>query len=96
MNKGILLAGILMAVAAAVPDSGSAESAREIPAPKLDERAQTKPSSEVAVLAGGCFWGVQGVFQHVKGVTSAVSGYAGGKRVTCSVRIGRQWSHGSR
>jgi len=35
-----------------------------------------------AVLAGGCFWGVQGVFQHVKGVTGAVSGYAGGKRRT--------------
>jgi peptide-methionine (S)-S-oxide reductase len=35
-------------------------------------------SPSIAVLAGGCFWGVQGVFQHVKGVTSAVSGYAGG------------------
>src|SRR5215469_8145485 len=35
-------------------------------------------TSAVAVLAGGCFWGVQGVFQHVEGVTSAVSGYAGG------------------
>ncbi len=36
--------------------------------------------SETVVLAGGCFWGVQGVFQHVKGVKSAVSGYAGGPR----------------
>jgi len=36
----------------------------------------------VAVLAGGCFWGVQGVFQHVKGVTAAVSGYAGGQKST--------------
>ena len=34
--------------------------------------------SETAVFAGGCFWGVQGVFQHVKGVSNAVSGYAGG------------------
>jgi peptide-methionine (S)-S-oxide reductase len=34
------------------------------------------------VLAGGCFWGVQGVFQHVKGVTSAVSGYTGGEKGT--------------
>src|SRR6202022_230980 len=38
--------------------------------------------SAVVVLAGGCFWGVQGVFQHVKGVTGAVSGYAGGDRKT--------------
>ena len=46
----------------------------------------TKPRvrrpSEVAVLAGGCFWGVQGVFQHVNGVTNAVSGYAGGEKAT--------------
>jgi len=39
-------------------------------------------TSAVIVLAGGCFWGVQGVFQHVKGVTSAVSGYAGGEKKT--------------
>lgn len=46
------------------------------PAPALDEQA--RPGTETAVFAGGCFWGVQGVFQHVKGVKSAVSGYAGG------------------
>jgi peptide-methionine (S)-S-oxide reductase len=46
------------------------------PAPAIDEPA--KGSLETAVFAGGCFWGVQGVFQHVKGVKSAVSGYAGG------------------
>jgi peptide-methionine (S)-S-oxide reductase len=39
-------------------------------------------STEVAVLAGGCFWGQQGVFEHVKGVTKVVAGYAGGSRVT--------------
>lgn len=48
-----------------------------VPPPAMDEPAG-EVTSEVAVLAGGCFWGVQGVFQHVKGVTSAVSGYAGG------------------
>jgi peptide-methionine (S)-S-oxide reductase len=56
----------------------AAESARSIPPPALDEPASPQATSEVAVLAGGCFWGVQGVFQHVEGVTSAVSGYAGG------------------
>jgi peptide-methionine (S)-S-oxide reductase len=56
----------------------AAENPRMIPPPALDEPAAA--NSEVVVLAGGCFWGVQGVFQHVEGVTSAVSGYAGGAR----------------
>ncbi|MET0225426.1 MAG: peptide-methionine (S)-S-oxide reductase MsrA [Dokdonella sp.] len=55
----------------------SAEAAVKIPAPTVDEPASAA-TSETAVLAGGCFWGVQGVFQHVKGVSNAVSGYAGG------------------
>jgi peptide-methionine (S)-S-oxide reductase len=56
----------------------AAESARSIPPPVLDEPVSPLAASEVAIVAGGCFWGVQGVFQHVDGVTSAVSGYAGG------------------
>jgi peptide-methionine (S)-S-oxide reductase len=40
--------------------------------------AAAAPSAETAVFAGGCFWGIEGVFEHVKGVTSATSGYAGG------------------
>jgi peptide-methionine (S)-S-oxide reductase len=52
-----------------------------VPAPAQDE-AVGAATSEVAVLAGGCFWGVQGVYQHVKGVTSAISGYAGGQQNT--------------
>ncbi|MGJ7514903.1 peptide-methionine (S)-S-oxide reductase MsrA [Pseudomonas baetica] len=55
---------------------GGAEEAVIIPPPTLDEITQAR--SETAVFAGGCFWGVQGVFQHVKGVKNAVSGYAGG------------------
>jgi peptide-methionine (S)-S-oxide reductase len=58
-----------------------AEEGRAIPTPAVDE-ASTQETSEVAVLAGGCFWGVQGVFQHVQGVNSAVSGYAGGEKGT--------------
>ncbi len=56
-----------------------------IPAPALDERGGS--GIETAVLAGGCFWGVQGVFQHVAGVTNAVSGYAGGKAATAHYRM---------
>ena len=52
-----------------------------IPAPLLDENT-AQGASGTLVLAGGCFWGVQGVFQHVKGVTAAVSGYAGGDQKT--------------
>jgi peptide-methionine (S)-S-oxide reductase len=63
------------------PALSLAEEARAIPAPALDEPAGSA-TSEVAVLAGGCFWGVQGVFQHVDGVTNAVSGYAGGDKAT--------------
>jgi len=58
-----------------------AEDARVVPAPAADP-APRQAASETAVLAGGCFWGVQGVFQHVAGVTSAVSGYAGGDKRT--------------
>ena len=57
-----------------------AEGARLTPAPTLDEPLASAPAKETVVLAGGCFWGVQGVFQHVKGVLNAVSGYAGGEK----------------
>jgi peptide-methionine (S)-S-oxide reductase len=50
----------------------------QVPPPAVDETAPAS-GTETAIFAGGCFWGVQGVFQHVKGVESAVSGYAGGK-----------------
>jgi peptide-methionine (S)-S-oxide reductase len=78
----LALAFVLAAGALLVPLSrSSAESAHRIPAPAVDE-APGSAASEVAVFAGGCFWGVQGVFQHVDGVTSAVSGYAGGDKAT--------------
>jgi peptide-methionine (S)-S-oxide reductase len=72
------MAGLLALSAIALwqAPASAAEDAVVIPPPALDEQA--KPGLEKAVFAGGCFWGVQGVFQHVKGVTSAVSGYAGG------------------
>lgn len=61
----------------------AAEEAVVIP-PPLDDIGATAGASapHIAVLAGGCFWGVQGVFQHLKGVTRAVSGYAGGDAAT--------------
>ncbi len=75
----LLLGGAGIAGSTILVTRGEARSeAREVPPPDLD--IGTAAASEVAVLAGGCFWGVQGVFQHTLGVTSAVSGYAGGEQ----------------
>ena len=73
---------LALAIAGLSGPRSSAEEARAIPAPALDEPAASTAGTEVAILAGGCFWGVQGVFQHVDGVIDAVSGYAGGARDT--------------
>jgi peptide-methionine (S)-S-oxide reductase len=67
---------LLLAAAAFQPAAAWAKDVHVIPAPAVDE--PTAAGDETAVFAGGCFWGVQGVFQHVKGVVSATSGYAGG------------------
>ncbi|WP_422393603.1 peptide-methionine (S)-S-oxide reductase MsrA [Achromobacter veterisilvae] len=63
--------------------ASAAESAFIIPPPALDQPAGGA-TPQKAVLAGGCFWGVQAVFQHVKGVAGAVSGYAGGEAGTAN------------
>lgn len=65
----------------------AAEQAFRIGPPERDLAAAADARSATIVLAGGCFWGVQGVFQHVKGVTSAVSGYAGGTAKTASYEL---------
>ncbi|TPI58461.1 peptide-methionine (S)-S-oxide reductase MsrA [Mesorhizobium sp. B3-1-3] len=76
--KSAFAAIILTAAAATFWQSParSAEDAVVIPPPAMDEKAAS--GTEKAIFAGGCFWGVQGVFQHVKGVSKAVSGYTGG------------------
>jgi peptide-methionine (S)-S-oxide reductase len=62
--------------------ASAAESPIVAPAPTLDEPLAKTSSSETAILSGGCFWGMQLVFQHVTGVREAVSGYTGGERDT--------------
>ena len=79
--RAILAVLAVLAGTAYWASSSSAETAHMVPPPVMDETTPAAPT-EVAVLAGGCFWGVQGVFQHVNGVISAVSGYAGGARDT--------------
>jgi peptide-methionine (S)-S-oxide reductase len=70
-------AALIIAALAFAPLGAQAETT--IPAPAAETPAQTS-GLETAVLAGGCFWGIQAVYQHVKGVTNAVSGYAGGSK----------------
>jgi peptide-methionine (S)-S-oxide reductase len=65
--------------------SRASEAAVIIPAPALDAKASD--GVETAVIAGGCFWGVQGVFQHTAGVLNAVSGYAGGSKSTADYNM---------
>ncbi len=55
-----------------------------LPAPAVDATLPVAKGDAVAVFAGGCFWGIQAVFEHMKGVKSAVSGYAGGDKVSPS------------
>jgi peptide-methionine (S)-S-oxide reductase len=79
---GALAVGVVAAVP--VPDPFEpADRGRNVPPPVTDIRVDDA-TSQVAVFAGGCFWGVQGVYQHVTGVTSAVSGYAGGDKRSAS------------
>ena len=77
----ILLALLLPVVGLFANAAQAAERAVTIPAPAVDE-VSSHAGKQTVVLAGGCFWGVQAVFQHTKGVTSAVSGYAGGDKST--------------
>jgi len=58
------------------------ENVRAIPPPSLDEPRAVASGTETAVLSGGCFWGMQGLFEHVKGVRQVIAGYAGGGQNT--------------
>lgn len=79
-NRGVTLALMLAAGALVHSPLALAGEGIAIPPPALDEKASG--ATETAVFAGGCFWGVQGVFQHVDGVLDATSGYAGGEEKT--------------
>ena len=57
------------------------------PGPAVDAAKAAKSGEQTAVVAGGCFWGIQAVFQHVKGVKSATSGYSGGEAKTAQYEI---------
>ena len=58
-----------------------------VPGPTVDAAKSAKSGEQTAVVAGGCFWGIQAVFQHVKGVKSATSGYSGGEARTAQYEV---------
>src|SRR5580693_4284743 len=73
-----MFAMILTVLAGAVACRAGNGTSAAVPGPVANEAKATAPGKATAVVAGGCFWGIQAVFQHVKGVVSATSGYSGG------------------
>jgi peptide-methionine (S)-S-oxide reductase len=72
----------------------SGQTATPFPTASVDDILATTSSKATAVLAGGCFWGVEAVFEHVKGVTDAVSGYSGGRAGSASYELVESGSTG--
>jgi len=88
MTISIRVAAILFAaLLGTTACTAKANPAAAMPEPAVDAPRASVPSQQTAVLSGGCFWGVQAVFQHVKGVISATSGYSGGSKKTAEYEI---------
>src|SRR5215831_1500923 len=79
MLKTLLMSSALLLSATTIACNRAAASAIAIPDPAVDETLRNTSAKQTIVLAGGCFWGVDAVFKHVKGVTDVKSGFAGGK-----------------
>lgn len=76
----LAFAGVMLPVlAACAAANGEPQAERAMPPPTIDAAHASRTTTATAVLAGGCFWGMQWVFEHVPGVTNVTSGYAGGK-----------------
>lgn len=78
LKASTLLIAIMLFVGSALVNPARAADTSGLPNPSVDAPLAAKKGKETAVVAGGCFWGVQAVFQHVKGVKDAISGYSGG------------------
>jgi peptide-methionine (S)-S-oxide reductase len=78
MKLRLFAAVAALLICNAAPMAQAASPAQALPVPKIDVALPAAGKMETAVLSGGCFWGVQGVFEHVKGVKKVYSGYSGG------------------
>ena len=85
VTLGVLVVALGLGVAFA-DAAWAAEKAVVIPAPAVDN-PKVSASPQTAVIAAGCFWGVQGVYQHVRGVQRALSGYSGGTKATAEQTV---------
>lgn len=84
MSISLLRILAIFIISATMACSATTAKAVTIPDPALDAPLATAKGEQTAVLAGGCFWGIEAVFEHVKGVTGVTSGYAGGAAKTAS------------
>ena len=78
---------MLSSILGATACNAKANPAAAVPAPAVDAPRAPASGQQTAVVSGGCFWGIQAVFQHVKGVISATSGYSGGSAKTAEYEI---------
>ena len=86
-HLGLLILGMGFLCLSAVLSNAADKGAFSVPYPSVDAALAGSKSDQTAVLAGGCFWGIQAVFQHVKGVNSATSGYSGGSSATAEYEM---------
>jgi len=82
INIKTTIAALALAACGLSCQAGADAINKVIPAPALDTPAAEATGTQTAVLAGGCFWGLQGMFEHVQGVTKVVAGYSGGAKAT--------------
>ncbi|HEV7518891.1 MAG TPA: peptide-methionine (S)-S-oxide reductase MsrA [Thermoanaerobaculia bacterium] len=82
INIKTIVAALTLAACGLSCQAGADAINKVIPAPALDTPVAEATGQQTAVLAGGCFWGLQGMFEHVQGVTKVVAGYSGGAKAT--------------
>jgi len=82
-----IFAMLLTLLAGAIACNAGSGASAPVPGPVVDQAKAAASGKQTAVIAGGCFWGIQAVFQHVKGVVSATSGYSGGSKLSAEYEV---------
>ena len=87
MVRSSIFSALALVVLMALLAASSPAKNRLFPSPAVDSPKASQSGKQTMVVAGGCFWGIQAVFQHVKGVTNATSGYSGGQANTAEYEL---------